>query len=102
MFELTKILMACPACAHEDEIEVPIEDPVADDGIYACGSCRHQWKVGNVPPIVIVEPFVDAKARHWVRRRVQDRLTREDIMIIDMPPQLAAIEAKDMLAMVLP
>lgn len=102
MSELTTIVMACPACAHEDELEVPSDDAVIPGGIYACGECSHRWKVGIVPHVVIVEPFVDEKARHWVRRRVQDALTREDLFTFDVDPQFAAIEAKDILTMVLP
>lgn len=102
MSDWTKIILACPACSHTSELDVPTEDPTVEDGIYGCSECSHRWKVGNVPPVVILEPFVDTNAKHWVRRRVQDALTREDLFTFDVDPQFAAIEAKDILTMVLP
>lgn len=96
MSEITQVLMTCPACAHASEVAA------YEDGIYDCSECHHRWKVGTVPHVVIVEPFVDAKARHWVRRRVQDALTREDLFVFDVSPQFAAYEAKSLLSLVLP
>lgn len=47
---------------------------------------------------IVVESHTDDKGVRWLRRRVQDSLTREDIFVFDLDPQHAAREAVNVLS----
>lgn len=97
--------ITCLACGHKDAVPHATE---LDDAkffaswIFVCSQCRSRMSFGVLMPRVIVEPHCDEQGRQWLRRRFQDPKTKQDLYVIDVDPQYAAMEAKNVLALVIP
>jgi hypothetical protein len=96
---MSEASIKCLACDHV----APADGGAApEDGIFACHECGARMPYGKLAPRVVVEPFVDDKGRSWVRHRVQDARTKEEVHAFDLDPQHAAMFAKAILSLVIP
>lgn len=91
--------ITCQACAHEAEVD-GVTDPARE--VLRCDECGARAAFGTLLPCVIVEPHEDERGVRWLRRRFQDPRTRVDLYVVDLDPQYAASEAKNILSLVLP
>lgn len=71
---------------------------MASIALFVCNFCGFRSVFGNAMPRVVVEPFVDSKGLHWLRRRFQDPITKRDLYVVDLDPQHAAREAVNILS----
>ena len=94
----------CLACGHVARVSVPLAEAPSplDHGIFRCDECRARMVYGKLLFREVVEPFVDERGRHWLRRRFQDAATKVDVFVVDVDPQFAAMVARDMLDAVIP
>lgn len=97
-----KSSIACPSCAHAEEIEAAAPVTIDDVGLFVCNACNTRVVHGKTLQRVVIEPFVDERGHKWVRRRFQDPKTKEDLHVVDIDPLLAAGEAKSLLSLVIP
>lgn len=101
-----KIVFTCPACespeVHDDgDVDNPGERPgdlAVDAAVFTCNHCRTRVAFGKVAPRMVVEPFVDERGVAWLRQRFQDPVTKEDLYVVDLDPQWAAMHATNLLS----
>ena len=97
--------ITCLACGHADAVQHNSE---LDDRaffaseIFRCSECNARMAFGKLMPRIVVEPYEDARGIRWLRRRYQDPKTREDLFVVDIDPQYAAMDAKNALSLVIP
>ena len=97
--------IACLACGHTHAVE---HDDELDDatffarGIFRCDECGARMAHGRLMPRIVVEPYEDENGVRWLRRRFQDPSTKEELYVVDIDAQYAAMEAKNVLSLVLP
>jgi hypothetical protein len=95
--------ITCPACGIEEPCDADGNAPPAlhTIGLFTCDACGARVVYGTLLPHVAVEWFTDANGFKWLRKRYQHPRTREDQHVIDLDPHLAALEARDVLVMVI-
>lgn len=91
--------ITCLACEHVADVP---DGPAFEDGVFVCGECGARMAYGQLLPRIVVEPYEDERGRRWLRRRFQDPKTKIDLYVVDIDPQHAASEAKNILSLVLP
>jgi transcription elongation factor Elf1 len=91
--------ITCLACAHEANVG---PGPALEEGVFVCSECGARMAYGKLAPRIVVEPFVDAMGREWVRYRFQDASTKREAYSVDLDPQHAAMVAKTALVLVIP
>jgi hypothetical protein len=91
--------ITCRACGHTASVHLP---GVPDEHILRCDECGARTAYGTLMPRIVVEPFIDERGRQWCRKRYQDATTRQDLYVVDVDPQYAAMEAKNVLSLVIP
>lgn len=97
--------IACPACGHADVHTTPVDIPTARyvaDSVFVCRECCARTAYGTLMPRVVVKPHRDANGKVWLRKRYQDPKTKADLFVVDLDPQYAATEAKNVLSVVIP
>lgn len=99
---MSTMKMTCLACGHVASVAKTDDCDCLDCGIFRCDQCRARMSFGVLMPRVVVEPFIDARGRQWLRRKYQDPKTKADLYVIDVDPQYAAMEAKQILSLVIP
>jgi hypothetical protein len=95
--------VTCPACGVEEPCDGDgnAPPPLQTVGLFTCDACGARVVYGTMLPHVVVEPFTDTNGFTWVRKRYQHPRTREDQHVIDLDPKLAALEARDVLQLVI-
>lgn len=97
--------ITCLACDHSHAVANPTD---LDDaaffvaGIFRCDECSARMSFGKLMPRIIVTPWTDENGVTWLRRRFQNPKTKEDLFVVDLDPQYAAMECKNTLSVVLP
>lgn len=100
---MISVNVQCLACGHTAPTHVQ-EGEAADPhehGVFVCGECTARMAYGTLLPRVVVEPFVDERGHLWLRRRYQDPKTKAELYVLDVDPRYAALEAKNILSMVI-
>lgn len=99
-----KVVVACLACEDKSVVLVAQEHAAnpLQHSIFTCSECGARIAYGTLETKVVIEPYLDEAGRQWVRKRYQDFRTREELFVVDLDPQYAAMEAKNVLSLVIP
>jgi len=91
--------VTCPACGAKELVR---GEPVAleDVGEFRCDECGARTVFGCLMPRVVVEPMKGAHDMLWIRTRIQDPKTREDVHVLDLDPKMAVELTRNILALV--
>jgi len=97
--------VTCLACAHH--YDVPNDTGASDDdfvakNIFRCAECGARMAYGALAPRLVEEPFTDDAGNVFLRIRIQSPATKEDLYVLDLDPQYAAMHAKNVLSLVIP
>lgn len=97
---MAKNSVTCPACGVEEVVHgeaVQLQD-VGEFKCDACGACA---VYGRLMPRVVIEPTRGERDLLWIRLRIQDPKTKQDVCEpLDMDPKLAVKVATNLLSLV--
>ncbi len=102
---MAKNNVTCPVCGVEEPVHAsaPGEGalPLHEIGEFRCDACSSRTVYGQLMPRIVIEPARGARDLVWVRLRIQDPKTKEDLYApVDMDPKLAVMVARNILSLV--
>lgn len=94
--------VTCPRCGVEEAFaDGGPPEPLHTLRKFRCenGECQAKYVFGKEVPRIAIEPWLDNANVRWVRIRIQDRLTKQDLYVFDLDPEDALVHAKAVLSL---
>ncbi len=93
--------ITCPQCGLEEAFDAHGErpPPLHECGEFRCNGCQNRYVFGKHVPRLVIEPWHQDSGLRWVRFRVQDEATKEDLYVFDLDPEYADYAFKSALSL---
>lgn len=96
---MAHVSVTCPACGADELVR---GEPIAlhEIGDFRCDACGARTVYGRLMPRIAVEPTRGANDMLFIRARIQDPKTREDLFVVDLDPKMAVELTRNILSLV--